>query len=66
MVIIYISANSVGFDCMYFSTFFTDVKQYIVDSYASFAASAIAAKTLMRSLIGASVPLWITQLFVSC
>lgn len=37
--------------------------QYIVDSYATYAASAIAAKTLMRSLIGASVPLWITQMF---
>lgn len=34
-----------------------------MDSYANYAASAIAAKTLMRSLIGASVPLWITQLF---
>ncbi|KAK4683703.1 hypothetical protein P7C73_g6529, partial [Tremellales sp. Uapishka_1] len=36
---------------------------YIVDAYSSYAASAIAAKTLMRSLVGASVPLWITQLF---
>lgn len=35
----------------------------IVDSYASYAASAVAAKTLMRSLVGASVPLWVTQLF---
>lgn len=35
----------------------------IVDSYASYAASAIAAKTLMRSLVGASVPLWVTQMF---
>ncbi|OXB38234.1 hypothetical protein LQV05_006469 [Cryptococcus neoformans] len=42
---------------------YISANSYIVDSYASFAASAIAAKTLMRSLIGASVPLWITQLF---
>lgn len=36
---------------------------YIVDSYANFAASAIAAKTLTRSEVGASVPLWVTQMF---
>ncbi|KAK8866186.1 hypothetical protein IAR55_001337 [Kwoniella newhampshirensis] len=36
---------------------------YIVDSYANYAASAISAKNMTRSLIGASVPLWITQLF---
>ncbi|KAG6818566.1 hypothetical protein H0H93_003939 [Arthromyces matolae] len=36
---------------------------YIVDSYSSFAASAIAAKTLMRSCVGASVPLFVTQMF---
>ena len=40
-------------------------EQYIVDSYASVAASAVAAKTLMRSLMGASVPLWITQMFLN-
>ncbi|EAL17545.1 hypothetical protein CNBM1110 [Cryptococcus deneoformans B-3501A] len=36
---------------------------YVVDSYANVAASAISAKNMTRSLIGASVPLWITQLF---
>ncbi|KAE8540469.1 hypothetical protein D1P53_003415 [Cryptococcus gattii VGV] len=35
---------------------------YIVDSYSNYAASAISAKNMTRSLIGASVPLWITQL----
>ncbi|KAJ7119287.1 MFS polyamine transporter, partial [Mycena filopes] len=30
---------------------------YIIDSYSDYAASAIAAKTVMRSLIGAAVPL---------
>lgn len=38
---------------------------YIVDSYAHVAASAIAAKTLMRSEVGASVPLWVQPMFVS-
>jgi hypothetical protein len=28
-------------------------------------SSAMAAKTLMRSLAGATVPLWVTQMFVS-
>ncbi|OCF37278.1 spermine transporter [Kwoniella heveanensis BCC8398] len=42
---------------------YISANSYIVDSYADVAASAVAAKTLMRSLIGASVPLWITQLF---
>lgn len=32
---------------------------YLVDVYSNFAASALAAKTLARSLVGASVPLWI-------
>ncbi|ORY20787.1 spermine transporter [Naematelia encephala] len=41
---------------------YISANSYIVDSYANVAASAIAAKTLMRSLVGASVPLWITQL----
>lgn len=36
---------------------------YIVDSYSSFAASAIAAKTLLRSEIGAAVPLFVNQMF---
>ncbi|ESK92459.1 mfs polyamine transporter [Moniliophthora roreri MCA 2997] len=36
---------------------------YIVDCYSDYAASAIAAKTLVRSLIGAMVPLYVTQMF---
>ncbi|KAF5368931.1 hypothetical protein D9758_002914 [Tetrapyrgos nigripes] len=36
---------------------------YIVDSYSDYAASAIAAKTLVRSLVGAMVPLYINQMF---
>ncbi|TYJ56538.1 hypothetical protein B9479_002785 [Cryptococcus floricola] len=36
---------------------------YIVDSYSNVAASAISSKNMIRSFVGASVPLWITQLF---
>ncbi|KAF9463757.1 MFS polyamine transporter [Collybia nuda] len=36
---------------------------YIVDSYSNYAASAIAAKTLLRSEVGAMVPLFVTQMF---
>lgn len=36
---------------------------YIVDSYSAFAASAIAAKTLMRSEVASAVPLFVNQMF---
>lgn len=39
------------------------VNSYIVDSYSNFAASAIAAKTLMRSVVGGMIPLFVTQMF---
>lgn len=39
---------------------YISANSYIVDSYANFAASAVAAKTFMRSCIGASVPLWVS------
>ncbi|CAK9784646.1 putative polyamine transport protein specific for spermine [Cutaneotrichosporon oleaginosum] len=42
---------------------YISANSYIVDSYSNYAASAVAAKTFMRSCIGASVPLWITQMF---
>ncbi|KAF7368751.1 MFS polyamine transporter [Mycena venus] len=38
---------------------------YIIDSYSDYAASAIAAKTVMRSLIGAAVPLYVNQMFAT-
>lgn len=43
---------------------YVSANSYIVDSYTEFAASAMSAKTLLRSLAGASVPLWVTQMFV--
>ncbi|KAK0458255.1 spermine transporter [Desarmillaria tabescens] len=42
---------------------YISANSYIVDSYSSFAASAIAAKTFLRSEIGAAVPLYSTQMF---
>ncbi|KAL1408894.1 hypothetical protein Q8F55_005708 [Vanrija albida] len=39
---------------------YISANSYIVDSYSNFAASAVAAKTFMRSCFGASVPMWIT------
>ncbi|KAI5481017.1 MFS polyamine transporter [Pseudohyphozyma bogoriensis] len=36
---------------------------YIVDSYSNYAASAVAAKTLLRSEVAAAVPLFVTQMF---
>lgn len=36
---------------------------YIVDSYSTYAASAIAVKTLLRSEVRAMVPLFVNQMF---
>jgi len=35
----------------------------IIDSYSNYAASAMAAKTLLRSEVGAMVLLFVTQMF---
>lgn len=42
---------------------YVSANSYIVDSYSSYAASAIAAKTLLRSEVGASIPLFVNQMF---
>ncbi|KAF9479216.1 MFS polyamine transporter [Pholiota conissans] len=42
---------------------YISANSYIIDSYSNFAASAMAAKTLLRSEIGAMVPLFVTQMF---
>ncbi|GHJ84534.1 hypothetical protein NliqN6_0936 [Naganishia liquefaciens] len=44
---------------------YVSASSYIVDSYVTYAASAMAAKPLSPSLAGASVPLWVTQIFLS-
>ncbi|KAH6874723.1 major facilitator superfamily domain-containing protein [Thelonectria olida] len=42
---------------------FISVKNYLVDSYTVFAASAIAATVVMRSLFGAAFPLFTTYMY---
>ncbi len=42
---------------------YISANSYIVDSYSAFAASAIAAKTLLRSEVGSAVPLFVNQMF---
>lgn len=42
---------------------YISANSYIVDSYSSYAASAMAAKTLLRSEVGASVPLFVDAMF---
>ncbi|KAI1422103.1 polyamine transporter 1 [Xylaria sp. FL1777] len=44
-------------------TIFLQSLNYLVDSYLMFAASAIAANTFLRSLFGATFPLFATYLF---
>ncbi|KAJ7111166.1 hypothetical protein C8R43DRAFT_1079192 [Mycena crocata] len=42
---------------------YVSANSYIVDLCSAYAASAIAAKTIMRSLISAAVPLYVDQMF---
>lgn len=42
---------------------YVSANSYIIDSYSSFAATAMAAKTLLRSEVGAMVPLFVNQMF---
>ncbi|KAF6743954.1 spermine transporter [Ephemerocybe angulata] len=42
---------------------YVSANSYIIDSYSNFAATAMAAKTLMRSEIGAMVPLFVNQMY---
>lgn len=36
---------------------------YLIDSYTIFAASVLAANSVMRSIFGATFPLFTTQMF---
>lgn len=47
-----------GFCCLY-----NPANNYIVDSYQHYAASGLAAKTLVRSIWGACVPLFTIQMY---
>jgi len=44
-------------------TVFLQLLNYIIDSYLTFAASAIAANTFLRSLFGAIFPLFAAQMY---
>lgn len=54
------SGLAVGFG---FCTLYNPANNYIVDSYQHYAASALAAKTLVRSIWGAVVPLFTIQMY---
>lgn len=55
-----ISGLGAGFG---FCTLYNPANNYIVDSYQHYAASALAAKTLVRSIWGACVPLFTIQMY---
>lgn len=46
-----------------FTTLYNPANNYIVDSYKHYAASALAAKTFVRSVWGAAVPLFTIQMY---
>lgn len=54
------SGLAVGFG---FTSLYNPANNYIVDSYQHYAASALAAKTLVRSIWGACVPLFTIQMY---
>ncbi|PVH15458.1 uncharacterized protein CXQ87_003299 [Candidozyma duobushaemuli] len=53
-----------GFGCgIGFLSLYNPANNYIVDSYQHYAASALAAKTFVRSIWGACVPLFTMQMY---
>lgn len=46
-----------------FTTLYNPANNYLVDSYKHYAASALAAKTFVRSVWGAAVPLFTIQMY---
>lgn len=53
-----------GFACGFgFLSLYNPANNYIVDSYQHYAASGIAAKTFLRSIWGACVPLFTIQMY---
>ncbi|KAH3665782.1 hypothetical protein OGAPHI_003970 [Ogataea philodendri] len=53
-----------GFACGFgFNILYNSANNYIVDSYQHYAASALAAKTFVRSIWGAAVPLFTIQMY---
>lgn len=53
-----------GYACGFgFNQLYNPANNYIVDSYQHYAASGLAAKTFLRSMWGASVPLFTIQMY---
>ncbi|KAG7191588.1 Synaptic vesicle transporter SVOP [Scheffersomyces spartinae] len=53
-----------GFACGFgFTSLYNPANNYIVDSYQHYAASGLAAKTFVRSIWGACVPLFTIQMY---
>lgn len=46
-----------------FFTIFQAALNYLIDTFASYAASAVAAQTFVRSIFAASFPLFVTPMF---
>lgn len=42
---------------------YISANSYIIDTYQRYTASAVAAKTFLRSIVGATVPLWVNQMY---
>lgn len=44
---------------------FLGIMNYLIDSYTIFAASVLAANSVLRSLFGAAFPLFTTQMYAN-
>lgn len=42
---------------------YISANSYIIDSFPKYVASAVAAKTFLRSMAGASVPMFVVQMY---
>lgn len=62
--LIWVGPTLAGFPCgLGFLMLYNAANNYLVDSYQHYAASALAAKTCVRSLWGAAVPLFTIQMY---
>ncbi|KAK9447516.1 major facilitator superfamily domain-containing protein [Limtongia smithiae] len=62
--LIWVGPCLAGFPCgLGFCLLYNSANNYLVDSYQHHAASALAAKTFLRSLWGAAVPLFTIQMY---
>lgn len=62
--LVWVGPTIAGFPCGFgFVMLYNSANNYIVDSYQHYAASALAAKTCVRSFWGAAVPLFTIQMY---